>query len=57
MDRFMDKEVQPQWREAWALKELAKHSRFSRNMERRKEHARELALLPRGQRVLFQNQH
>ena len=39
-DRFSDKDIRPQWREAWHLKELANQSRFSRNLERRKEHGR-----------------
>ena len=55
-DMFTDRDVQPEWREAWFHKEMAFRTRFSRNLERRKEHARPLKPLNVGQRVLIQSQ-
>ena len=56
-DVFTDEDVQPQWREAWECKEMAFRTRFSKNLEWRKEHALPLSPLAVGQRVLIQNQH
>ena len=57
MDVYTDKRLHPEWREAWYHKEMANRTRFSRNLERRKEHARPLQPLGVGQRVLIQSQH
>merc|ERR1711942_449832 len=56
-DVFTDEDVRPQWHEAWESKEKAFRTRFTKNLERRKEHALPLPPLAVGQRVLIQSQH
>ena len=57
LDKFSDPAVRPQWRQAWEAKEEALKARFVKSSESLNQHARLLAPLQIGQRVLVQNQH
>ena len=53
---FNNLQVHPQWRGAWKSKENALKERYVKTLEDLNEHARPLAPLRHGDRVLIQNQ-
>ena len=57
LEKFSNPHVRPLWRQAWAAKEQALRSRFTRTTESLKAHSRPLRPLALGQKVFLQNQH
>jgi ribosomal protein L44E len=51
-----NRDLRPEWREAWELKEDAIRSRLVKNCERLEAHSKELDPLREGDSVLIQNQ-
>ena len=54
--KFDCQEVDPVWKDAWELKELALRKRAVKSMERLGEHSRNLKSLTTGDHVFIQNQ-
>ena len=57
LDKYSNERVQPVWREAWRLKELANRHHFNSQQEETNAHARQLLPLQVGAKVFVQNQH
>ena len=55
-EKFSNPEIRSDWRQAWALKELALRKRFARWSEGHNEHSKTLRPLRVGQRCFVQNQ-
>ena len=55
-EKFSNPEIRSDWRQAWALKELALRKRFARWSEGHNEHSKTLRPLRVGQRCFIQNQ-
>ena len=53
---FNNPEIQPQWRDAWKIKEDALRTRYVKTIEDLSEHARPLVPLRHGDHVMLQNQ-
>ena len=53
---YNNPQIQPQWREAWKVKEDALRTRYVKTVENLSEHVRPLAPLRHGDHVLIQNQ-
>ena len=51
LNKYSDEQVQPVWREAWRLKELANRHRFNSQQEETNAHARQLLPLRVGAKV------
>ena len=56
-EKFSNRDIRSDWRQAWALKELALRKRFTRWSEGHDEHIKTLKPLKVGQRCFVQNQH
>ena len=56
LEKFMNPDIRPLWRRAWALKEDALRTRMTRMTESLGEHSRPLRPLAIGDRVFIQNQ-
>jgi hypothetical protein len=57
LTKFNNPHISPTWRKAWAAKETALNTRFTRTTETLQEHTRALRPLNVGERVFIQNQH
>jgi len=56
LEKFTNPHIRPTWREAWAAKESALKSRFTRSADSLNEHARQLKPLHVGDTCYIQNQ-
>ena len=56
LDKFSNPHIRPLWREAWANKEEALRTRFTKSAERLNKHAKSLPLLKVGDKCFIQNQ-
>ena len=56
LEKFSNPHVRPMWREAWAKKESALRTRFTRSSEALNEHAKQLQPLSIGEKCFIQNQ-
>ena len=56
LEKYSNPHVRPMWREAWANKEEALRTRFTKSSEALNEHAKELPPLSVGDRCFIQNQ-
>ena len=56
LEKFSNPHIHPIWREAWATKESALRTRFTRSSETLNEHSRNLPPLETGDRCFIQNQ-
>ena len=56
LEKFTNPHIRPVWREAWAKKEEALRTRFTKTAEKLNEHCRSLPSLNVGDKCLIQNQ-
>ena len=56
LEKFSNPHIRPMWREAWAKKEEALRTRFTKSTEALNEHVRPLPPLSVGDRCFIQNQ-
>ena len=56
LEKFSNPHIRPMWREAWASKEEALRTRFTKSAEKLNQHARPLQPLRVGDRCFVQNQ-
>ena len=56
LEKFSNPTIRPLWREAWASKEEALRTRFTRSTEKLNIHAKELPTLHVGEKCFIQNQ-
>ena len=56
LEKYSNPQIRPTWREAWASKEDALRTRFSKTSEALNEHAKPLTPLKTGDKCFIQNQ-
>ena len=56
LEKYSNPHIRPTWREAWAAKENALRTRFTKTSEALNEHAQPLMPLKEGDKVFIQNQ-
>ena len=56
LEKFSNPNIRPLWREAWASKEEALRTRFTKSTEKLNEHAKQLPPLHVGEKCFLQNQ-